>query len=49
MKLDGGLLMQAGTLTVNATGSKSRSIQLPVDGYTYVGGTVNVSPTMTIK
>lgn len=49
MKLDGGLLMQAGTLTVNATGSKSRSIQVPVGGYTKTGGTVNVSPAITIK
>lgn len=49
MKLDGGLLMQAGTLTVTATGSKSRSIQVPVGGYTKTGGTVNVSPAITIK
>lgn len=49
MKLDGGLLMQAGTLTVTATGDKARSIQLPVGGYTKTGGTVTVNPAITFK
>lgn len=49
MKLDGGLLVQAGSLTVKATGSKSRSIQLPTGGYTKTGGTVVVDPAITFK
>lgn len=52
MKLDGGLLMQAGSLTVTAPNSgstKARSIQLPAGGYTKTGGTVTVNPAMTIK
>lgn len=49
MKLDGGLLMQGGSLTVKATGSKGRSIQVPTGGYTKTGGTVVVDPAITIK
>lgn len=49
MKLDGGLRVEAGTLTVTATGSKSRSIQVPVGGYTKTGGTVNATPGITEK
>lgn len=49
MKLDGGLLVEAGTVNVSATGSKSRSIQVPVGGYKKTGGTVIVNPGITEK
>lgn len=52
MKLDGGLLVQGGTLTVTAPNygtTKARSIQLPVGSYTKTGGTVTVSPAITYK
>lgn len=49
MKLDGGLVLQAGQVTVKATGSKSRSIQVPVGGYTKTGGTLTCDPKITEK
>lgn len=52
MKLDGGLLMQAGSLTVTAPNygtTKARSIQLPAGSYTKTGGTVTANPAITYK
>ncbi|MBQ0049399.1 MAG: carbohydrate-binding domain-containing protein [Bacteroidales bacterium] len=50
MKLDGGLLVEAGSITVTADAAKkARSIQLPVGGYTKTGGTVTASPAITLK